>query len=200
MPEPRRILIVEDEPRLRELLLDVLPGMGYDPVAASTAEAALRLLDDQPADIIMLDLNLPAMDGMTFLERLRSRRPGTPATPVIIMTAFGNLENARRAIHLDVVDFLAKPCHLGEIEAALDRARRRLDDSRDATAAVSPSVPNAPRPDAATLADLERDAIFESLRRHAGNRSAAALELGISRRTLYNKLDQYERQGHPTPH
>lgn len=186
MPERHRVMIVEDEPRLRELLLDVLPGMGYEPVAVSTAEEGLRLMGEEAAAIIVLDLNLPAMDGMAFLERLRRRWK----TPVIVMTAFGSLEAARQAIHLDVVEFLAKPCHLGQVEAALDRARRRVES--DVVGASTVEI--APAAEGATLADLERAAIFEALRRHGGNRSAAAAELGISRRTLYNKLDEYQRE------
>ncbi len=76
-------------------------------------------MEAAPADIVLLDLNLPGMTGMDFFRKLRDR---WPITQVIILTGFGDLESAREAIRLDVVDFLTKPCHLGELEQALDRA------------------------------------------------------------------------------
>lgn len=190
MRKSPRVLIVEDESRLRELLCEVLPGMGYEPASARTAEAAFGLIAERPPDIVLLDLNLPVMDGMSFLDRFRASHPDTP---VVIMTAFGDLESARRAIHHDVVDFLSKPCHLGEIEAALSRARRRLIDPL-----LAEPEPDAPAPaeesPVETIAEAERRMIYAALERNKGNRSAAAAELGISRRTLYNKLAEYEKE------
>jgi len=188
-----RVLVVEDEARMRDLLIDVLPGMGYEVIAARTAEAALRLMKQHPADIVILDLNLPVMDGMTFLDQFRCR---WTRTPVIIITGFGNLESAKRAIRHNVVDFLTKPCHLGEIEEALNRARRLVDQP----GAVVDGVEKWPKPATegvdtdviiptpTTLIDADRRLIEAALRRHNGNRSAAAAELGICRRTLYNRL------------
>ncbi len=192
-----RVLVVEDESRMRDLLMDVLPGMGYEAVGTRIAEQALRLMRQQPADMIILDLNLPVMDGMTFLEQFRCH---WPTTPVIIMTGFGNLESAKRAIRYNVVDFLTKPCHLGEIEAALGRARRLIGRPRvvadDAKGLINTPVESEIAevdtkviiPTPTTLTDADRRLIEAALRRHNGNRSAAATELGISRRTLYNRL------------
>lgn len=185
-----RVLVVEDESRLRDLLRDVLPGMGFEPLTARTAEEAMHLMLDDGADIVVLDLNLPVTDGLTFLEQFRQR---WPRTPVIIMTGFGSLESAKRAIHLGVVEFLTKPCHLGEIEQALERARRVLVEQ--VAAAAEPVAASAQHPGPRTLAEMERDAILQALARQRGNRSAAAAELGISRRTLYNKLIEYQKQG-----
>ena len=71
----------------------------------------------------MLDLNLPGEGGIEFFKKLRDRLPRVQG---IVLTGFASLEAAREAIHLDVVEFLTKPCHLGELEQALDRAMRRL--------------------------------------------------------------------------
>jgi len=194
MRNPPRVLIVEDEPRLRDLLADVLPDMGYEPVPARTAEAAFKVLDDTPIDIVMLDLNLPVMDGMSFLDKFREKHTDTP---VVIMTGFGDLPSARRAIRHGVSDFLSKPCHLGEIEAALDRARRKLPRTLPDLDANKPEATEASEPRLSdtieTIADAERRMIYAALKRHDGNRSAAAEQLGISRRTLYNKLAEYEK-------
>ncbi len=193
------VLIVEDEPRMRDLLLEVLPDMGYQPSGVKTAEEGMTVLQRQPTDIVMLDLNLPVMDGMVFLDRFRQR---WKQTPVIIMTGFGDLASAQNAIRHRVVDFLTKPCHLGEIEEALGRAREHLNrigdgdeiatkpdkgpvqhDHAENGGTVSIPVPT-------TMTNAKRLLIDDALRRHQGNRTAAASELRISRRTLYKWLGQ----------
>jgi DNA-binding NtrC family response regulator len=209
-----RVLIVEDEQRLRDLLVDVLPDMGYPvPSAVRSAEEALRAMDaaskSSPArtpDVVLLDLQLPAMGGMEFFQQLKSR---WPKTQVIIMTGFGDLEAAQQAIRLDVVDFLTKPCPLRDVELALERARRRVHsteraqtNSRGSVDSANASWPGAPVGCGArtptpgmTLWEAERKQILAALRRNNGNRTAAAAELGISRRTLHYRLNEYQSLG-----
>ena len=193
-----RVLVIEDEARMRELLVDVLPGMGYEADTVRLAEEALTRMHRDPADIVILDLNLPVMDGLAFLGQFRRK---WAKTPVIIMTGFGDIDAAKQAIRYSVVDFLTKPCHLGELEQALGRARRLIDPPRPADGTVKkcadPSEGSAsPLADAvvipvpSTLPDAQQRLIDAALRRHNGNRSAAAAELGISRRTLYNRLSK----------
>jgi DNA-binding NtrC family response regulator len=122
---------------------------------------------------------------MQFLEQIQSR---DPKPQVIILTGFGGLEAARQAIRMDVVDFLTKPCPLGELEIALDRASRKLPRELAARELEAPHV--SPH---ATLEELERVHILAALERHHGNRCAAAAELGISERTLYYRLAQYAK-------
>jgi DNA-binding NtrC family response regulator len=205
-PDPH-ILIVEDEPRMREMLLRAVGSWGLPADAAHSAEEALRLLETNPCNILILDLNLPGMGGLEFCQIVRQRRP---QAQVIILTGFGDLESARRAIHLDVVEFLTKPCHLGELERAIDRATRRLPAPQPQpvqlppapeppTARTGVSSPPAQSPESAgpaTLDDLERQHILAALARHNGNRAATAAELGISLRTLYYRLSEYQRQGY----
>lgn len=194
LPHPRqtheaRVLVVEDESRLRELLQRALVGWGFEAAVARSGEEALRMNDAEPFDIVVLDLNLPAMDGLEALRRLRER---TPALQAIVVTGFASIDSAKQAVHLDVVEFLTKPCHLGELEQALDRALRRM-------APTPPAVldqPDLPVPAAGvTLDEVERQHILATLRRNSGNRTATAQELGISRRTLYYKLEEYQKQG-----
>lgn len=187
-PRPNvRVLIVEDEPRMRELLQRALANWGFEAAVARSGEEALRQTETDPADIAVLDLNLPGMDGMELLTRLRERTPGIQA---IVLTGFASVESARQAVHLDVVEFLTKPCHLGELEKALDRALRRLPPQYPALAgAPAPSV------EGMTLQEVERQHILAALERNNGNRTATAVELGISRRTLYYKLEEYQKQG-----
>jgi DNA-binding NtrC family response regulator len=193
MPKAMTLLVVEDESRLRELLVDLGPDMGFTATGAASAEEGLRLMEHQPRDIVILDLNLPAMDGLDFFRRLRER---WPATQVIILTGFGSLESARAAIHLDVVEFLTKPCPLNKVEEALHRARRRFDEARlHATPVNAPAPPPPTAAPGETLEEHERRAILAALQRNNGNRTATAAELGISRRTLHYRLQEYQKQG-----
>jgi DNA-binding NtrC family response regulator len=197
-PSPnRRVLVVEDEPRLRQMLLRAIPDMGFEAMGAGTGEEALRIIGDQPAAIAILDLNLPGIDGMKLFEKLRESLPNLQ---VIIMTGYGDLEAAQQAIRLGVADFLTKPCSLGDLEHALDRAWRRCItqpersiSARPATISMAPlkeqpADSDAPR----TLQNVEKDLILAALDRNEGNRSATARELGISVRTLYYRLSQYD--------
>ncbi len=199
-----RVLVVEDEARLRELIVRELTEMNAVGVGAGDAEQALAIMQNQTADVILLDLNLPRIDGMTFLDTLRAQWPDTP---VIILTAFGTLESAQRAIRHNVVDYLRKPCHLGEIETALARARERIAQCTNLTSRTSAehdSFGGQPAGIAESTAPperldaLEKQAILAALQRCDGNRTAAARALGISRRTLYNKLNEYG-EGSNTP-
>jgi DNA-binding NtrC family response regulator len=203
-PVSPKVLIVEDEARLRELLLRVLPTWGFEAAAARSAEEAMRLAAADPPDILLLDLNLPGAGGLEFYKKVRERWPHIQA---IVQTGFASIQAAREAIHLDVVEFLTKPASLGELEQALDRALRRLsakpplvlppggefDDLEEPDADVPTDAPAGAA--GKTLHEVERQHILATLSRNRGNRTATAQELGISRRTLYYKLDEYEKQG-----
>ena len=203
----RDVLIVEDEARVRTMLEQALKAMGYATTLAGSAEAAGKVLASRAFDILMLDLNLPGMNGIEFLEKIRRQHP---ELAVIILTGFGDLEAARKAIHLDVVDFLTKPCALGALELALDRASKRRRGAL--VGEVASTVPatafesDAPRKafavhgadsaaGAESMEDLERKHILAALHRHNGNRAEAAAELGISVRKLYYRLGEYQKQG-----
>ena len=196
---PPRVLIVEDEPRMREMLLRAIGELGLAAGAARSAEQAQRMLaaDDPPWTIIVLDLNLPGATGLEFLEAARLTRPYLQA---IVLTGFGDLAAAQRSIRLNVIDFLSKPFVLNDLEIALARAQERLrtfmlgghtrcDDVAGTHAGVEEPGEAPP-----TLAEVERDHILAALARHAGNRAAAARALGISERTLYYRLGQYQQR------
>ena len=196
---PLRVLIVEDETRLRDMLVRAVTDMGFAAAGAASAEGALRYLTDKQADIAMLDLNLPGIGGMELFARLRKTRP---AMQVIVLTGFGDLEAARAAIHFDAVDFLTKPCALGDLEVSLDRARARLARPQPELEPAAPAAP-ADAADAAedpsagagnSLEIVERNHILSVLEKNHGNRAATAAELGISLRKLYYRLEQYQQQ------
>jgi DNA-binding NtrC family response regulator len=166
---------------------------------ARSGEEALRLAAEHPPDVVLLDLNLPGIDGIETFRRLRERVPGVQG---IVLTGFASIEAARQAIHLDVVEFLTKPAPLGELEHALDRAIRRIvpaaptvlpEGSHASESIAAEAAP--PAVGTRTLEEVEREHILAALKRNDGNRTATAAQLGISRRTLYYKLGEYARQG-----
>lgn len=195
-PRPPTALIVEDEGRFREFLADVLREMEYAPVGASNAEEGLRLARESAPDLVLLDLNLPVVDGIGFLEEFRRTHP---KTPVVIITGFGDLGAAKDAIRLGVSDFLTKPCDLGQIERAISKAagRRTVATREDSEEALVNVI--AGEGVFVPLEAREREAVVEALRRSGGNRTEAARLLGISRRALYNKMAAYREEGVELP-
>ena len=192
---PRHVLVVEDESVQRAMLAKTLPDMGYTCETAASGEEALRKLAEKPYTIAMLDLNLPGIQGMELFDQIRDR---WPQISVIILTGYGDLDSAKQAIRMDVVDFLTKPCPLGEIERALDHAYRRYlvvnaEPSKLLPKPAEPTPIDAPKDrEDLNLQLIERDAIIEALKRAEGNRTDAAKALGISVRTLYYRLSQYD--------
>jgi DNA-binding NtrC family response regulator len=191
-----RLLIVEDDPRLRDLLVRLTSEWGFHVTAVWSGEEAVRANRDKPFDLAVLDYHLPRMNGMQTLVKLREF---TPDLQAVVLTAHADLGVAKEAIHLDVVEFLTKPCQRNELEQALDRALKRKID-------VLPSPLDLPAAGAGpaagrvkTLEEAERELILQSLERNNGNRAAAARELGITRRTLHNKINIYQSQGFAIP-
>jgi DNA-binding NtrC family response regulator len=200
-----RVMLVEDDSRYRAMLVTMLRDLQCAPLPYEAAASALDDVNTARPDVIILDLNMPRMDGLMFLSRLRE---SGDETPVVILTGVGTLQSAQAAIRLGVREFLTKPCHMSDLEGCLDRVRKRMrsDTVADlATTEMDPAAASEPgdEPGASrtaskspgTLADLERRAILEALRTHGGNRSAAAMSLGISRRTLHYRLAEYRGAG-----
>ena len=102
------VLLVEDEDSLRLVLRDLLERDGFTVLEAADGIAALDEIDRQPPDAVVLDLNLPRLDGYAVLTRLRAR-PATFALPVIVLTAKSDEDNEVRVFELGADDFLTKP-------------------------------------------------------------------------------------------
>ena len=105
-PASIRILVVDDEPNLLETFDDILEDRGYLSSTAGSPEAALKLIKLEAFDIAFVDLKMPGMDGIELLRRIKAVSEGTE---VIIMTAFGSIETAVRAIKEGAYDYLTKP-------------------------------------------------------------------------------------------
>jgi DNA-binding response OmpR family regulator len=124
----RKVLLVDDEDSLRKVMKDLLERDGYVVTEARDGVQALDQVDRVGPDIIVLDLNLPGLDGYGVLSHLRSR-PATAAIPVIVLTAKGDEDNEVRVFELGADDFLTKPFRARALSARLEAVlgRRRTD-------------------------------------------------------------------------
>jgi type II secretory ATPase GspE/PulE/Tfp pilus assembly ATPase PilB-like protein len=122
----RKVLLVDDEDSLRKVMKDLLERDGYAVTEARDGVQALDQVDRVGPDIIVLDLNLPGLDGYGVLSHLRSR-PATAAIPVIVLTAKGDEDNEVRVFELGADDFLTKPFRARALSARLEAVlgRRR---------------------------------------------------------------------------
>ena len=123
------ILVIEDEEKHRRVIGLHLASADYDVKAVGTAEEGWKLAGD--VDLILTDLKLPGMDGLEFLGKLRDQNSHTP---VIVMSAFGTIENAVEAMKRGAVDFLPKPFSLDHLTVVVEKAlevRKLRDENRE---------------------------------------------------------------------
>jgi len=118
MPDGR-ILIADDEDSLRWVLEKGFRGAGYQVTAVKDGTAAFAQIETGPFDLILLDVRMPGMDGLTLLKRTRELRPDAQ---IVIMTAHGTMETAIQAMQQGAYDYLAKPFDLDEALLLAERA------------------------------------------------------------------------------
>jgi two-component system response regulator FlrC len=123
-----RILVADDEPGLREFMVDSLELEGHAVTAAADGAEASRLLDNRGFDLVITDLKMPRLDGMALVHKLRAEQP---ETQIIVLTAHGTVESAVEAMKLGAFDYLQKPIgspdELCQIAARAIERRRLLD-------------------------------------------------------------------------
>ncbi|MDP5207608.1 response regulator, partial [Alishewanella sp. SMS9] len=101
-----KILIVEDDAGLREALIDTLSLANYQVLSAASAEEALLLLKKQSVQLVISDVQMGSVSGLTLLKTLREQYP---QLPVLMMTAYATVQDAVEAIRLGAIDYLSKP-------------------------------------------------------------------------------------------
>lgn len=122
---PGRILFIDDDRSGREVALFNLRKAGYDVTPASDGREGLELFSPEKFDLVVTDLKMPAVDGMEVLETVRRI---SPETPVLVITAFGNVETSVEAMKRGASDFIGKPFQRDQILLSVEKAleRRRL--------------------------------------------------------------------------
>lgn len=118
------MFVVDDEPDVRELLVDYFRELGHEVASAPDGTAAVAEITANPAkyNIIISDLQLPGIDGLGVLK---AARDANPAATVIIVTGYASVDSAVRAVRLGAYDYLTKPFTLGQIEVIVNRAAER---------------------------------------------------------------------------
>lgn len=119
-----KILVVDDDQELRETLVEVLSQEGLAVEAAASADQALTLLERSPFQLLLLDIVMPGLDGMTALPLIRKQ---APRARIIVMTAFASIENAVQALQQGANDYIVKPF---KIDALMLSVRRNLQEAR----------------------------------------------------------------------
>ncbi|MFZ0959073.1 MAG: sigma-54 dependent transcriptional regulator [Candidatus Sulfotelmatobacter sp.] len=112
------ILIVEDEAKMRRLLELNLGEDGFTTFSAGDAESGLKLLRENPVDLVLTDLKLPGMNGLEFLQAVKRQNA---ALPVVVMTAFGTVETAVEAMKAGASDYVLKPFSLAEMRMVVHK-------------------------------------------------------------------------------
>lgn len=112
----KKLLIIDDEPNLRRAIKYSLSKKIFDIKEAENGKKALKIMEEEKPDIIITDIKMPVMDGITFLKELKKQ---SLDIPTIVLTAFGNVEIAVSAMKNGAIDFLVKPFPITELEAKI---------------------------------------------------------------------------------
>jgi DNA-binding NtrC family response regulator len=112
MDEKTKILVVDDEEVVRLSHIRTLASIHCDVEVVRDGKEALRVMEQRPADVVLLDLRMPGMDGMAVLKSIKQR---WPETEVVIITGYPNIDTAKEAVRLGAYDYLAKPVGPDEV-------------------------------------------------------------------------------------
>jgi two-component system response regulator AtoC len=115
----KRMLVVDDEPKMRRVLEFMLRSMGHEFDQASDGKEALAAVESGHFDLVITDLRMPRMDGLELLRELRKRGDDVP---VIVLTAYGTIESAVEAMKLGASDYIIRPFEIAAVELAVTRA------------------------------------------------------------------------------
>jgi len=150
MTHPSQIMIVDDEPNMLKVLGSLLKREGYHVLEAVEGASALSSMEDNHIDVLVADLRMPGMDGMTLLEKAIAVRPNLP---VIILTAHGTIDLAVEALKKGAFDFITKPFEWQELKQVISKAVQTARLSRQEPDFAAPK-PDA-KPAAGTFGDLQ---------------------------------------------
>jgi DNA-binding NtrC family response regulator len=125
---PTRVLLVDDEIDFVEMLSLRLEEMGERVTKAYSGQECLKILEKISIDVVVLDILMPEMDGITTLKEIKKR---FPLVEVIMLTGHGTTESAVEGMKLGAFDYLLKPTHFEDLTAKLEAARQRKDEQEE---------------------------------------------------------------------
>ena len=129
-----RVLIVDDDPDIRENLCDRLAAQGYEVLSAANGREGLEQIRRELPEVVLADVQMPGMGGQALLEALRDEEL---ETSVVVISAHGNVERAVAAMRAGAVDFVEKPFELAHLDAVVSRAAARERQRRDSACWLS---------------------------------------------------------------
>jgi DNA-binding NtrC family response regulator len=184
------ILVVDDEVGIRELLSEILSDEGHAVVTAENAAAARLLRQQEPPDLVLLDIWMPDTDGVTLLKEWSSA--GSLTMPVIMMSGHATIDTAVEATRYGALDFLEKPIALARL---LNAVKSGLERGRLMRTLRSGGPPPSPLAAPVRLSEPVREAAAEDVRaRPLAAAPAAAAHAGVSLdQPLREARDQFER-------
>jgi DNA-binding response OmpR family regulator len=113
----KRILVVDDEPEVRQLMEHFLTERGYEVSIAENGQLALAALDTFKPDVVLLDMHMPVMDGLETLKQLAVR---SPSLPVIMVTVNDDVDTTTNLLQMGAADYVPKPFNLDYLEQAIN--------------------------------------------------------------------------------
>ena len=122
-----RILLVDDEVVFTTNMAKLLTSRGYQVTGVNSGDAAVRALEESRYDVVVLDLKMPGMDGITTLKEIK--KLGL-FIETLILTGHGSIDTALEAIKLGAYDYLTKPCEISDLVSKIEGAWSRKDDAQ----------------------------------------------------------------------
>src|ERR1700752_3780537 len=119
MAAAKRILVVDDQESMRQMLSDLLELMGHETRGVEGGGSALQNLRAQGADLVITDLNMPVMNGMELMKQIKSEFPGTP---VIIITGYGSFHTEKQVLSNGADGYIPKPCTIHRVQQTVNQA------------------------------------------------------------------------------
>jgi two-component system, NtrC family, response regulator AtoC len=190
MAASARILVADDEPNLRRVLIAILRREGYEVVHAADGAEAIEALA-QPIDVIITDLKMPRVDGM---EVLRHASAHHPSVPVIMITAFGTVDNAVAAVKAGAFDYIEKPFEQEQIRVIVHKAVKQAHLSRREARQTLAMEPGAARGGYGLVGDSpEMHAIFSVIAKVADTPSTVLItgESGTGKELVAKALHEH---------
>lgn len=140
-----RILLIDDDPGIRESLGEALEDFGHHVTCAASAEEGLDLCEDSPFPLVITDMRMPGKSGLELLTQLK-KNPKTTQCDVVILTGHGDLESAVRALRSGAYDYVNKPINARELAAVVERSAEHqalLEENRELTSRFDEKVQEA---------------------------------------------------------